>query len=441
VHLGCARNLIDSENILGRLGSEGFVLTGSVEDADVAVLNTCSFIGPAREESEAAIRDLVSRKKAGDLRGVVVAGCLPEKFRERVEVEFPGVDAFLGLSDYSGIARVVEEVLRGRKVRPGAGGRPPQGRAENLRLLQTPSSYAYLRPSHGCDHKCAFCIIPAIRGRQASKPPGTVVEEARGLVSQGVREVVLVAEDTTGYGTDLGKGGPRLPQLAEGLAEVEGLAWLRIMYAYPNAFPWDLCRVMREQSSVVPYLDIPVQHGSSAVLKRMRRGGTRESVTGIFERLRTEVPGITLRTTILVGHPGEGPAEFEELLSFLEEMRFERLGAFTFSPEAEAPAGSEDDRCSEEEAGERLKAVMELQAGIHHAHQLGRVGEEIEVLVDGRKGAMAETRSWADAPEVDAVVMVDDPEATLATGDLVKVRVTGAEGYDLTAVPAATPVV
>ena len=198
---------------------------------------------------------------------------------------------------------------------------------------------------------------------------------------------------------------------------------------------------MREQPSVVPYLDIPVQHGSSAVLKRMYRGGTRESVTRIFERLRGEVPGITLRTTILVGHPGEGPAEFGELLSFLEEIRFERLGAFTFSPEAEAPAGSEDDRCSEEEAGERLEAVMELQAGIHHAHQQGRVGEEIEVLVDGRRGAMAETRSWADAPEVDAVVMVDDPGASLVTGDLARVRVTGAEGYDLTAVPAATPVV
>ena len=304
------------------------MLTGDVGDADLAVLNTCSFIGPAREESETAINDLLAAKKEGALRGVIVAGCLPEKFRPEIEARFPQVDAFLGLSDYSNIARIAEEVLKGRKVREDSGGRAPQGQGEFLRLLQTPRSYAYLRPSHGCDHGCAFCIIPQIRGKQASKPIDAVVQETEMLVGQGVREVVLVAEDSTGYGKDFGAGAPRLPELVEAMAGVDGLKWLRVMYAYPNAFPWRLTEVMNACDEVLPYLDIPVQHGSSAVLKRMRRGGTRQSVEGILGRLREEVPGIALRTTVLVGHPGEGEAEFEELLEFLSEQRFDRLGAF-----------------------------------------------------------------------------------------------------------------
>lgn len=435
VHLGCARNLIDSENILGRLGAEGYALTGAVEDADVALLNTCSFIGPAREESEGAIEDLLERKRAGGLRGVVVAGCLPQKFRAEVEARFPEVDAFLGLSDYSNVARVVEEVLKGRKVREETGGRAPQGQGEFLRLLQTPRSYAYLRPSHGCDHECAFCIIPQIRGKQASKPLEVVVEEARGLTRRGVREIVLVAEDTTGYGTDLGPGAPRLPELVEALAtRVEGLFWLRVMYAYPNAFPWRLAEVMNAHRGVVaPYLDIPVQHGSSAMLKRMRRGGTRESVSRILRRLRGEVPGIALRTTVLVGHPGEGEAEFRELLDFLEEQRFERLGAFAFSPEATAPAGAEADRCPPEEAQERVARVMELQARIHFERQRARVGSIETVLVDGSEGEWALARTASDAPEVDPVVRVADPEGTWSTGSTPRVRVTAAEGYDLVA--------
>jgi len=432
VHLGCARNLIDSENILGRLGAEGYVLVPAVEEADVALLNTCSFIGEARAESEDAIDDLLERKREGSLRGVIVAGCLPQKFRAEVEGRFPEVDAFLGLSDYSNVARVVEEVLKGRKVREESGGRPPQGQGEFMRLLQTPRSYAYLRPSHGCDHECAFCIIPQIRGRQASKPLEIVVEEARNLVRQGVREIVLVAEDTTGYGTDLGPGAPRLPELAEALAGVDGLRWLRVMYAYPNAFPWRLIEVMNRFPDVVlPYLDIPIQHGASAVLKRMKRGGTRESVSRILTRLRTEVPGITLRTTVLVGHPGEGPAEFAELLEFLAEHKFDRLGAFAFSPEATAPAGAEGDLCSPEEAQERLAQVMELQAGIAFARQQERVGQVTTALVDGSEGEWAVARTPGDAPEVDPILRIADPQGTWSTGSMPRVRITAADGYDL----------
>ncbi len=432
VHLGCARNLIDSETILGRLGSEGYLLSGAVEEADVAILNTCSFIGPAREESENAIQSLLDRKKAGDLRGVLVVGCLPEKFFGDVSSRFPNVDAFLGLSDYSNVARTVEDVLKGRKVRGKLGGQRQTGQSEGPRLLQTPRSYAYLRPSHGCDHACAFCIIPAIRGGQRSKPIDVAVQEATDLVQTGVREIVLVAEDSTGYGTDLGPS-PRLPDLVEALAGVEDLQWIRVMYAYPNAFPWRLTEVIQAHENVVPYLDIPVQHIASKVLKSMKRGGNRESVEGILSRLRDEVPGIALRTTVLVGHPGEGPAEFEELLGFLEEFRFDRLGAFTFSPEAETPAGQDPDRCSHEEAKERLGRVMQLQAEVHRSRQEARVGEELTVLVDGRAEQEALARTTADAPEVDALVQVADPTERLQSGDFAKVRIVATDGYDLEA--------
>lgn len=436
IHLGCARNLIDSENILGRLGSEGYALTGSVDEADVAILNTCSFIGPAREESEAAIRDLLEAKASGALRGVIVAGCLPEKFRPEVEEKFPQIDAILGLSDYSNVARIVEEVLKGRKVREETGGRAPQGQGEFLRLLQTPRSYAYLRPSHGCDHNCAFCIIPQIRGRQASKPIEAVVGEVESLVRQGVREVVMVAEDSTGYGRDMGKGGPRLPDLVDAMAQVDGLRWLRVMYAYPNNFPWELTEVMNRNANVLPYLDIPTQHISTPVLKRMQRGGSMESVTRIVQRLRDEVEGIALRTTVLVGHPGEGQAEFEELLGWLKEFRFERLGAFAFSPEATAPAGEDSDRCSPEEALARQQQVMEVQAEVHAAFQQSLVGRRLQVLVDESEGDWALARTWADAPEVDGIVRIADPAHNLSTGSMPEVLVTEADGYDLVAEPA-----
>ena len=433
IHLGCARNLIDSETILGRLGSEGYQLTGAVEDADVAILNTCSFIGPARRESEQAIAGLLERKQEGDLQGVMVVGCLPQKFYEKTVKDFPDVDAFLGLSDYSSVARVVESVLKGQKVQPGAGGRVPRSQPDTDRLLQTPRSYAYLRPSNGCDHHCAFCIIPSIRGRQRSKPVEVVVAEAQALAEGGVREVVMVAEDSTGYGKDLGPDGPRLPDVVEAMAPVPGLARIRVMYAYPNAFPWRLTEVMRDHDNVVPYLDIPMQHASTPVLKRMRRGGTGETVRDTLRRLRQEVEGIALRTTVLVGHPGEGPAEFEELLTFLEEMRFERLGAFSFSPESGTPAGKETDRCTSEEGQERLRRVMEAQAAIHAEHQRGRIGQQLDVLIDEIAEGTAIGRTEADAPEVDGVVKVEDPDGQLQVADLIKVEITGADDYDLSA--------
>jgi ribosomal protein S12 methylthiotransferase len=347
--------------------------------------------------------------------------------------KFPDVDAFLGLSDYSNVARIVEDVLKGRKIHELSGGRAPQGQGEFLRLLQTPRSYAYLRPSHGCDHNCAFCIIPQIRGKQSSKPIDAVVEETRLLVEQGVREINIVAEDTTGYGKDMDGSSARLPDLVEAMAQVDGLKWLRVMYAYPNNFPWRLTEVMNNYSNVLPYLDIPTQHISTPVLKSMLRGGTSESVRKIMSRLRDEVDGIALRTTVLVGHPGEGRQEFEELLSWMREFKFERLGAFAFSPEANTPAGRQENRCSHEEALERQAELMEVQAEIHAEFQQSLVGTTTTVLIDDSEGDAAIGRTWADAPEVDGVVMINDPQQNLSTGAMVEATITAADGYDLRA--------
>jgi CDP-diacylglycerol--glycerol-3-phosphate 3-phosphatidyltransferase len=303
VHLGCARNLIDSELMLGRLAEEGLIVTDDPGQAHTVVLNTCSFIGPAREESYGAIRSLLERKRRGEIQAVVVAGCLVQRYKRELSARFPQVDVFAEISDYRELARTVRGLTEGRsfaRYLEGPGLRAPE--RDGARLLATPGSYAYLRISHGCDHTCSFCAIPSIRGPHRSKRPSVVLEEARELIDAGVRELVLVAEDSTAWGRDFGM---ELPQLVEALAELDGEHRLRVMYAYPNRFPWDLTRLLREHPRVVPYLDIPVHHVATSVLRAMRRAGSGDQVRAILDRLLEEVPGLTLRTTLLVGFPGE----------------------------------------------------------------------------------------------------------------------------------------
>ncbi|MEM7517141.1 MAG: radical SAM protein, partial [Planctomycetota bacterium] len=286
VHLGCARNLIDSELILGRLAEEGLAVTAETEAAHTVVLNTCSFIGPAKDESEDAIRDLLAKKERGEIQGVVVAGCLVQRYRKKLRDQFPEVDAFAEISDYRELAKNVRRLVDGKKIPDYLEGplqRSPE--REGARLLATPGSYSYLRISHGCDHKCSFCTIPSIRGAHRSKPIEALVGEARELASIGVRELVLVAEDSTAWGRDIGL---ELPDLMEALGEVEEIERLRLMYAYPNRFPWRLTELLRDHPKVVPYLDIPVQHFSTPMLRAMRRAGSGDQVRDILRRLRDE---------------------------------------------------------------------------------------------------------------------------------------------------------
>ncbi|MBK9385199.1 MAG: 30S ribosomal protein S12 methylthiotransferase RimO [Planctomycetes bacterium] len=432
VHLGCARNQIDSEVMLGHLADQGVYIASCVEDAEVAILNTCAFIGPAREESEARIRDLVARKLAGELKGVVVAGCLPQLRLSEVEGRFPEVDAFLQLSDYSEVPNIVSRVAGGeRDLRRAVSGAPKNTSSDRVRLLASPPSYAYLRISEGCDHQCSFCIIPTIRGKMRSKPIETLVEEARQIADLGVPEIVVVAEDSTGYGRDLGQR-HLLPRAIEALADVPGIQWVRVMYAYPNDFPWELTRLLREHPRVVPYLDIPVQHIATNMLRAMRRAGSGDAVRAVLERLRSEVPGIALRSTFLVGFPGETDADFAELEHFVESFRFDRLGAFSYSPEPGTHGYGLPGRVDDALAETRRARILEIQGRIVREANLRRVGETVPVLIDEVDGKSFVGRTERDAPEVDCAARGRSRRA-LEAGSMVRARVLGVseDGYDL----------
>ena len=422
VHLGCARNLIDSELMLARMAEEGLVVSGAVADADVAVLNTCSFIGPARAESEENIRALIARKRRGELDAVVVAGCLVQRFQHELERRFPDVDLFAEISDYRGLASSVADLSRGVTVpRYLAAGGLREPVQEGSRLLATPGSYAYVRISHGCDHTCSFCAIPGIRGPHRSKPQEALVGEATELIEAGVKELVLVAEDSTAWGRD---SGAELPSLVEALADLDGEHRIRIMYAYPNRFPWELTPLLRDHPRVLPYLDIPVQHIATPVLRGMRRAGSGDQVRGILDRLRDEVPDITLRTTLLVGFPGETEADVDELVRFVGDYRLGRMGVFTYSPEEGTSGFDLDGEVPEADACARRDAVLAARDQVLLDIQESLIGTEQEILIDEQVGGdtpMAVGRGAMDAPEVDLVTVVPDCDAEV--GERVFVRI------------------
>jgi ribosomal protein S12 methylthiotransferase len=419
VHLGCARNLIDSEVMLARMAEQGCLVSGALEDAEVGIVNTCSFIGPARAESEGAIRDLVERKKRGELRAVVVAGCLVQRYRHALVSRFPEVDLFAEISDYRALAEAVRDLGKetsGPRYLSAGGLREPA--REGSRLLATPGSYAYLRISHGCDHTCAFCAIPSIRGPHRSKRPESVLSEARELIGAGVKELVLVAEDSTAWGREFGSD---LAALVEALAELDGPHRVRIMYAYPHHFPWALVPLLRDHPRVVKYLDIPVQHVATPVLRAMRRSGSGDAVRAILDRLLAEVPGITLRTTLLLGYPGESDADAREAVEFVRAYRLGRLGAFPYSPEEGTHGATLGERVPEDVIEERLGALFAARDDVLRASQQALVGSTLEVLVDELHGERAIARTAMDAPEVDLVAEVQG--CTAEVGSRIPVRV------------------
>ena len=420
VHLGCARNLIDSEVMLARMAEAGLLVTGDPEQADIAVLNTCSFIGPARAESEQAIRDLIERKQKGELQAVVVAGCLVQRYKRGLRERFPEVDLFAEISDYRKLAQAVGHLATGDSVpryleaieRPGA-------EREGARLLSTPGSYAYLRISHGCDHTCSFCAIPAIRGGHRSKSLEAVTAEAQELVNAGVRELVLVAEDSTAWGRDQGQ---ELPDLVEALASLDDQTRVRVMYAYPNNFPWRLAELLRDHPNVVPYLDMPLQHVATPVLRAMRRAGQGDQVRATVERLRAEVPNLSIRSTLLVGFPGETEADVEELCAFIRAYKLGRMGAFPFSPEEGTAAYDLPDRVPAEEIARRYEAVLAARNEVLQASQRELIGSEVEVLIDENSRFGLVGRTFRDAPEVDPIVLVEGLEAQVGDRVIATVR-------------------
>jgi ribosomal protein S12 methylthiotransferase len=436
VSLGCPKNLVDSERMLGKLAQDGYALTPDADGADVVVVNTCGFIEPARQESLGVIREMLDLKRRGRVGAVVVAGCLAERRKDDLLQEVPGVDQIVGVFGREEITQVVDRSRPQRVAQEQRGlFRPAPVRAleDTARLRITPRHYAYLKVSEGCDRLCTFCAIPSMRGKHVSKPIEEVLREARELAADGVRELIVVAQDTTYYGLDL-YGEVRLAELLRRLDAVEGLEWIRVLYAYPIFFTDELIEVLATAPKVVPYLDLPLQHINDRLLKRMQRKVGRAATEELLVRLRGAIPNLTLRTTFIVGFPGETEAEWEELCEFVRQAKFERAGVFPYSLEPGTPAARLPGHLPEEVKAERRARLMEVQQEVAFAWAAGQVGREVEVIVDGPDPEVPGhflARGHADAPDIDCVVRLKGKN--LRPGDLVRARVTGADGYDLAA--------
>ena len=422
VTLGCSKNTVDTEHLLAQLPADAFTVVDGDVPVDVLMLNNCGFIGDAKEESVEAILEAVEAKKRGEAGEVVVFGCLSQRYGRELPAEIPEVDAWFG-------ARDLAPVLRYLGVTPGP---------LVTRRIAEAKGYAYLKISEGCDRRCSYCAIPFIRGAHRSVPMEDLVAEAEGLAARGVRELILIAQDTTYYGLDLYHR-RALAELLDRLSAVPGIEWLRIHYSYPADFPEDVLAAMASNPKVCHYLDIPLQHIADGVLDRMHRHVDGAWTRALIARLRREVPGVVLRTTMIVGHPGETEEAFEELLDFVREARFERLGAFTYSEE-EGTYGAEHfaDDVPPEVKQERLDRLMELQRGISLDYNRSRVGTEVRVMVDGfipgpdPESRIAVCRSEFESPEVDGEILVRGMAPDVKVGDMVRVRITAAEEYDLT---------
>ncbi len=436
ISLGCDKNRVDSEHMLsllqkeGKMFSGGFVMTDDEYEADVIVINSCCFINDAREESINTILAMAEHKKDGCLKALIVAGCLAERYREEIRREIPEVDVVLGTGSGVEIAEAVRKALEGKgyeSFQPLTG--TPLMQAG--RIVTTGGHTAYLKIAEGCDKRCTYCVIPSIRGSYRSVPLRELVQEAEELVRGGVKELILVAQETTLYGMDL-YGEKSLHRLLDELNAISGLLWIRILYCYPEEIYEELIEAMLRNEKVCHYLDIPVQHASDAVLRRMGRRPSREDLVRIIAHLRERVPDITLRTTVICGFPGETQKQHEELLQFVDEMEFDRLGAFVYSQEEGTPAAEFPDQISDEQKEARRAEVMELQEAVSSEKNEEMTGRELTVFVEGRvSGEDAYIgRTYRDAPDVDGYIFFRTQEE-LMTGDIVEVRVTGAYGYDL----------
>ena len=427
--LGCSKNKVDTEHILSQVESlyeivpEGDDITG-----DVLLINTCGFIGDAKEEAVQAVLEAVSRKNAGEVGRIIVFGCLSQRYGDELPELIPEVDEWYGARDFDPVVRSL--------------GAEPSHRKAADRYLTTPSHYAYLKISEGCDRRCSYCAIPFIRGAHKSVPMERLVEEARCLADKGVKELIIIAQDTTYYGLDLYRR-RALAELLQKLSEVEGIEWMRIHYSYPAAFPEDVLDQMANNPKVCRYMDIPLQHISDKVLDNMHRHVTGAWTRELIEKMRTKVPGVVLRTTMIVGHPGEGKRDFNELLDFVKDARFERLGAFKYSEE-EGTYGAENlkDSISAKVKQERLDELMTLQSEISYEYNQSRVGSEVKVIVDDFTDGVYVCRSEFESPEVDGEILVRHDSSVMGdidpyslVGEFITVRVTGADEYDLIAEP------
>lgn len=431
VSLGCDKNLVDSEVMLGLLTRRGFSLTDDEREADVIVINSCSFIGDAKEESIETILEMAKQKEAGRCKALIVAGCLAERYQKEILSELPEIDGVVGTTAYDQIVEAVEEVLAGHVPYRAFYSIDKTPKRTAPRVVTTGGYYAFLKIAEGCDKRCTYCVIPQVRGRYRSVPLEDLVAEAEELCRGGVRELILVAQETTLYGVDL-YGKKMLPELLRRLAKISSLVWIRIQYCYPEEITEELVQVIREEPKVCSYLDIPIQHASDRILKRMGRRTTRADLTGRIQYLREQVPGIALRTTLISGFPGETEEDHQCLLEFVEEMEFDRLGVFAYSQEENTPAAQMPDQVPENVKEARRQEIMELQQEISLARSESLVGETLLVMIEGKlpeENAYV-GRTYRDAPGVDGYIFIQT-DRDLLSGDFAWVRVTGALEYDL----------
>ena len=430
ISLGCDKNLADSEEMLGLLTGKGHEIVDSEEEAEVIVINTCCFIHDAKEESIENILEMAEYKKAGTCKVLIVTGCMAQRYKEEIIEEIPEVDAVLGTTSYMDILKAIDEACEGRHFQefrdinelPEDSGR---------RVLTTGGHYGYLKIAEGCDKHCTYCIIPSLRGRFRSVPQERLIAQAEHMAEQGVKELILVAQETTMYGTDL-YGKKTLHLLMKELCKIKGIRWIRVLYCYPEEIYDELIQVMKEEKKICHYLDLPIQHASDRILKRMGRRTTRAQLTATIEKLRKEIPDIVFRTTLITGFPGETEEDHQELMEFVDEMEFDRLGAFTYSPEEGTPAETMEDQIPEEIKEERRDEIMELQQEISLEKGNDRIGQELLVMIEGKVSGESAyiARTYGDAPKVDGYIFVQTG-VLLMTGDFAKVRVTGALEYDL----------
>lgn len=430
VSLGCDKNLVDSEKMLGLLADRGFTFTDDETEAEVIVVNTCCFIGDAKEESIQTLLEMGRMKETGNCKVLIAAGCLAQRYRDEVLTEIPEVDGIIGTTSYDQIVAVVEETLGGKVVNRLAGindNPAPNSR----RQLTTGGHYAFLKIAEGCDKRCTYCIIPSVRGSYRSFPMEDLVKEAKELADKGVRELILVAQETTLYGMDL-YGRKALPELLKALAAIDGIYWIRIQYCYPEEITDELIEVIRTEPKVCHYLDIPIQHCSDRVLKRMGRRTNQAQLREMIGKLRTAIPDIALRTTLIAGFPGETQGNHEEMMAFIDEMEFERLGVFAYSQEEDTPAAIMPDQVDEEMKLTWRDELMELQQEISFDKSDAMVGRVVEAIVEGKVAdeSVYVGRTYMDAPGVDGYVFIYTSEE-LMSGQFVDVRITGASEYDL----------
>ena len=430
ISLGCDKNLVDTEVMLGMLASRGYEMTNDEQEADIIVINTCCFIHDAKEESIQNILEMAEYKKNGSAKALIVTGCMAERYRQEILDEIPEVDEVLGTTAYDRILDAVDAALAGQHevITADLDALPLP---ETKRLVTTGGHFAYLKIAEGCDKHCTYCIIPKIRGNFRSVPMERLLKEAQDLAEQGVKELILVAQETTLYGKDL-YGEKSLPKLLRELCKISGIRWIRILYCYPEEITDELIQVMKEEPKICHYLDLPIQHANDTILKRMGRRTSKQELINIVQKLRKEIPDICLRTTLITGFPGETQEQHEEVMEFIDTLEFDRLGAFTYSPEEDTPAATFEDQIDEEVKEDRQADIMELQQEIAFDKAEDMIGREVLVMIEGKvadENAYV-GRTYRDAPNVDGLIFINT-DVELISGDFAKVKVTGALDYDL----------